>query len=147
MQLSTFTDYALRVLIAVGAKRDDERATVAAIAAQFAISQNHVVKVVHHLSRAGYLATVRGKGGGLRLARAADQIGVGDVIRMTETRFEIVPCFNAAKRGQCAIEPACILKRALRQASQAFLAVLDDYTLADLLEPENRLRKLLGAAA
>lgn len=144
MQLSTFTDYALRVLIAVGAKRDQERTTIAEIASQYGISKNHVVKVVHHLSRAGYVATSRGKGGGFELAKSADAIRVGDVIRETEAHFEIVPCFSAARKGQCAIEPVCVLKRALREATHAFLAATDDYTLADLLQPQGRLRTLLN---
>lgn len=144
MQLTTFTDYALRVLISVASKPEPERSTIPEIAAQYGISRNHLVKVVHHLSSSGYLSTVRGKGGGFRLARPAEDIRVGDVIRETERRFDLVPCLDASRRGCCAIEPACVLKRALRQALEAFLSVADGYTLADLVRPRHRLRKLLS---
>lgn len=144
MQLTTFTDYSLRVLISVASKDGHERSTIPEIAAQYGISRNHLVKVVHHLSSSGYLTTVRGKGGGFRLARPAADIRVGDVIRETEHRFNLVPCLDASKCGACAIEPACILKRALGQALEAFLAVTDGYTLADLVYPRHRLRKLLA---
>ena len=143
MQLTTFTDYSLRVLISVGSRGSDELSTVSELADQYGISRNHLVKVVHQLGEAGYLTTVRGKGGGLKLAQPASAIRVGDVIRDMEGRFDLVPCFNEAKRGSCSIEPACVLRRALRQALDAFLAVTDEYTLADLLRPRHRLRTLL----
>ena len=144
MQLTTFTDYALRVLIAVGAKGDLESSTIPEISQQYGISKNHLIKVVHHLSKAGYLATSRGKGGGFRLAKHPSKIRVGDVIRVAENHFDLVPCFSSVKKRDCAIEPACVLKRALREATEAFLAVTDDYTLADLLRPRNRLQTLLA---
>lgn len=145
MQLTTFTDYALRVLISVGAKSTDELSTIQEISEQYGISKNHLIKVVHHLSRTGYLATSRGKGGGFRLAKAPSEIRVGDVIRDTENHFDLVPCLSSAKKGDCAIESVCVLKRALREAVKAFLAVTDDYTLDDLLRPQHRLRTLLAA--
>jgi len=143
MQLTTFTDYSLRVLISVASKRGEELSTIPEVAAQYGISRNHLIKVVHHLSRTGYLSTLRGRGGGFRLARPAAEIRVGDVIRDTELNFDLVPCFDAAQKGVCAIEPACILKRAFQQALQAFLAVTDGYTLADLVRPQHKLRTLL----
>lgn len=145
VQLTTFTDYSLRVLISVAAKREQERSTILEIADQYGISRNHLVKVVHHLSRAGYLTTVRGRGGGFRLARPAADIRVGDVIRATEHQFNLVPCLDNSKRGSCVIEPACVLRRALCQALEAFLEVTDQCTLADLVRPHHRLRKLLSA--
>jgi len=143
VQLTTFTDYALRVLISVGANEDQALSTVAEIAKQYGISKNHLVKIVHHLSQSGYLSTSRGKGGGFKLARPPSEIRIGDVIRDAENHFDLVPCFSTARKGECAIEPACVLKRALREATRAFLAVTDDYTLADLLRPRRRLQKLL----
>lgn len=144
MQLTTFTDYSLRVLISVASKQDEEFSTIREVAKQYGISRNHLIKVVHHLSRSGYLSTVRGRSGGIRLARPAADIRVGDVIRDTEQRFDLVPCFDDALNGSCVIEPACVLKRAFRQALQAFLTVTDGYTLADLVRPQHRFRTLLN---
>jgi len=147
MHLTTFTDYALRVLISVGTKGDHELSTVSEMSKQYSISKNHLIKVVHHLSKTGYLETSQGKGGGLRLAKHPSNIRIGDVIRDTENHFDLVPCFSPAKKGGCAIEQACVLKRALREAVNAFLAVTDDYTLADLLRPRHRLKTLLAVNA
>lgn len=147
MQLTAFTDYALRVLISVGTKDDEELSTIAEIATQYGISRNHLIKVVHHLGQHGYLETSRGRGGGFRLAMSPKDIRLGDVIRCTEQRFDVVPCLNADKRGDCAIEPVCVLKRALREATRAFLAVVDEYTLSDLLRPRHKLRALLAVNA
>jgi Rrf2 family nitric oxide-sensitive transcriptional repressor len=144
VQLTTFTDYTLRVLISAGANDTDEPCTIPAISRQYGISRNHLVKIVHHLSQTGYLATSRGKGGGIRLAKPAEKIRIGDVIRDAENHFDIVPCFSAARNGDCAIEPACALKRILTEAVQAFLSVTDKYTLADLLRPRHKLQLLLA---
>lgn len=145
MQLTTFTDYSLRVLISVASKTEQERSTIPQIADEYGISRNHLVKVVHHLSRSGYLATVRGRGGGFRLARPASDIRIGDVIRETEQQFNLVPCLDKAKPKPCVIESACVLKRVLCQALDAFLEVTDQCTLADLVRPRRRLLKLLSA--
>lgn len=144
MQLTRFTDYTLRTLIAVGVGRG-EGVTIADIAARYGISKNHLMKVVQHLARAGYLETARGRGGGLRLAVPPGQIGLGAVVREVEG-FEIVPCFGAGRgrAGACAIAPACVLKGAIGRALTAFLDVLDEYTLADLIGPERHLRALLA---
>jgi Rrf2 family nitric oxide-sensitive transcriptional repressor len=144
MQLTRFTDYTLRTLIAVGVDTEGG-VTIADIAARYGISKNHLMKVVQHLARAGYLETVRGRGGGLRLAVPAERIGLGAIVREVEG-FEIVPCFGAERRAveACAIAPACVLKGALGRALTAFLDVLDEYTLADLIGPDRRLRRLLA---
>lgn len=142
MQLTRFADYALRTLIAVGVGRGSG-VTITEIAARYSISKNHLMKVVQHLGHAGYLETVRGRGGGLRLAVPAERIGVGDVVREVEG-FEIVPCFGAEGADACAITPACVLRTALGRALAAFLDVLDEYTLADLIGPDRRLRALLA---
>lgn len=146
MQLTRFSDYTLRVLIAVGLS-DEQGTTIGEIADQYRISRNHLMKVVHHLSHAGYLQTTRGKGGGLRLAKPADEIRLGDVLRYTEGVFALVPCFDAAVEPRCAIEPACVLKRVLGAGLAAFLDVLDRHTVADLLEPRQRLKRLLSGEA
>ncbi len=142
MQLTRFTDFGLRVLITTGVA-GERGVTINEISTRYLISKNHLMKVVQHLSRAGYLETVRGRGGGVRLAMAPEQIGLGDVVREIEG-FELVPCFDKARPGACVIAPACVLKGALRRALEAFLAVLDEYTLADLIGPDRRLRELLA---
>jgi Rrf2 family nitric oxide-sensitive transcriptional repressor len=133
VQLTRFTDYSLRVLIYLGT-RPDAQATVAAIAAEHAISRHHLTRVVHQLGLKGYIETVRGKGGGFRLARSPQLIRIGDVVRHMETGFELAECFRPSE-SRCRLLPACALKPVLAEAGRAFLANLDRYTLADLLPP------------
>jgi Rrf2 family nitric oxide-sensitive transcriptional repressor len=133
MRLTTFSDYAFRVLIYLGAAPQG-LATIADIAGAYGISENHLMKVVHQLARLGYIETVRGKGGGMRLARPAAQINVGEVLRATEDGFDVVECMRE-EGSACRIQRACALKGALGEAMEAFLAVLDRYTLADLVRP------------
>ncbi len=140
MRLTTFSDYAFRVLIYVAAAPEG-LATIGEIAEAYGISQNHLMKVVHRLSRLGYLETVRGKGGGMRLAKPADSIKVGEVLRSTEDGFELVECMEA--KSDCRIERSCALKGALGEALAAFLEVLDGYSLADLAHRGAPLAKLL----
>lgn len=142
MQLTTYTDYALRVLIFVGLK-GSELSTIPEISKSYDISRNHLMKVVHQLGRYGFLETVQGRGGGIRLAKPAEEIELGDVVRCTEEHFHLVPCFREATEV-CTIEEACALRKALKAALAAFLAVLDDCTLADLLKPRRRLATLLA---
>lgn len=143
MQLTRFTDYSLRVLISVGLSSPEGGITISEIADQYGISRNHLMKVVHALARAGYLETIRGKGGGLRLAQPATEINLGRVVRETEGSFTVVPCFHRESARMCTIAPACLLKDVLRDALQSFLEVLDGYTLTDLIKPDRALRNLL----
>lgn len=145
MRLTVYTDYTLRVLIYLAAN-PERTPTIGEIAASYGISRNHLMKVVHELGVAGYVDTVRGKGGGLRLKRPAGAIGLGEVVRHAEGDFDLVPCFPGAGGG-CAITPACRLKGALHRAREAFMAVLDSYTLADLAANADELRALLAAPA
>jgi Rrf2 family nitric oxide-sensitive transcriptional repressor len=145
MQLTRFTDYTLRVLISVGLS-GDRGVTIGEIADQYAISRNHLMKVVHNLGRTGYLDTLRGKGGGLRLAVPPGEINLGRVVRETEGTFLLVPCFDPDNPEMCTIAPVCVLKGVLHDGLRAFLDVLDRYSLADLLEPKNSLQGLLGAS-
>lgn len=131
MQLTRFTDYSLRVLIYLGAQ-PNTLATVSAIASEYGISRHHLTRVVHQLGIKGYIETVRGKGGGFRLARLPGQIKIGDVVRDVETGFEIAECFRPGTSA-CRLLPACALKPVLAEAGRAFLASLDQYTLVDLL--------------
>ena len=135
VRLTTFTDYSLRVLIHLAAG-SERRLTVAAIAEVFGISTNHLVKVVHFLGRQGWITTVRGKGGGILLARPPGEIRIGQVVRDTQGTPMPAECF-AADGGSCVLGSACRLKGVLGEAVGAFYAVLDRYTLADLAaEPQ-----------
>ena len=133
MQLTRFTDYAYRVLIYL-AREKDGLATIDEIAASYGISRNHLMKVVHRLSTAGYIETVRGKGGGMRLARPARQIPLGRVARDMEENMHIVQCLENGFRN-CTLLPSCVLKTALVEARDSFLKTLDRYSLADLGKP------------
>jgi Rrf2 family nitric oxide-sensitive transcriptional repressor len=141
MKLTAFTDYSLRVLIFLAAD-PDRRATIAEIATAFDVKENHLTKVVHFLGKQGWLCTVRGKGGGLGLARPADTISVGQVVRDTEGAAMPAECF-AIDGGHCAISGSCRLKGVLAEAVEAFYATLDRYTLADLTRNQHTLIRLL----
>jgi len=141
MRLTFSTDYALRLLILVGLE-PERLVTIEEVADRFAISKNHLMKVAYQLGQAGYLETVRGRNGGLRLGKAPSQIVVGEVVRRMEPDFAVVECRNPA--GYCRITPSCVLRSAMREAVQAFLGKLDQYTLEDLLRPKSKLRHLLG---
>ena len=144
MRLTIYTDYSLRLLIYLALK-DDGLATIAEIARQYGVSKNHLMKVAHQLGVAGYVETVRGRSGVLRLARPAAAIGLGEVVRHTEPDMALVPCFAEGGREEvCAIERCCVLRRALDKARDSFLEVLDGYTLADLAKPRTPLRELLA---
>jgi len=142
MRLTTFTDYCLRVLMFVGAK-DGEMATIDEIAQGYGISRNHLMKVVFRLGQLGYLTNVRGKGGGISLAKKPEAINLGTLVRHTEEDLTLVECFQQSDAG-CQIQSACVLRHALGKALNAFLAVLDSYTLADLLAPRRKLAQLLS---
>jgi Rrf2 family nitric oxide-sensitive transcriptional repressor len=142
MRLTTYSDYALRVLMYL-ALRSDGLSTIAEIAGSYEISEAHLMKVVHQLGVAGYIETVRGRGGGLRLAKPAETIGLAEVIRTTEPDMAIVSCLKPLN-APCMINPSCVLKRALERAQRAFMEVLEGYTLADLAAPRARLSGLLG---
>ena len=142
MRLTVYTDFSLRVLMFV-ALQPERLPTIAEIAASYGISKNHLMKVVYELGQAGYIETVRGKNGGLRLARRPQDIVLGEVVRRTEPDMAIVPCLDPVK-APCVITPACTLRRALHEARSAFLNVLDAYTLADLVENRSALTELLG---
>lgn len=131
MQLNSFTDYSLRVLI-YAAVRGGERCLTSDVASAFGVSRHHVVKVVHRLQALGYLETTRGRTGGFRLAQAPGEIRVGDVVRRTEGTLALVECF-AREQNTCPLAPACGLKGALRDAFDAFFDTLDRSTLADLV--------------
>ncbi|OIO58961.1 MAG: BadM/Rrf2 family transcriptional regulator [Alphaproteobacteria bacterium CG_4_10_14_0_2_um_filter_63_37] len=134
MQLTVHTDYALRVLLYL-AMHTDCATTVSQLAETFDVSKNHLTKVVNKLARSGLLETSRGKGGGFRLAVAPGEIGVGQVVRLTEPGFAIAECMKEGgpeKVTVCNLVFACAIKDSFERAKDAFIAVLDGITLADL---------------
>ncbi len=146
MRFTRYTDYALRVLTYLGLKDAENLSTIKEIAGRYGISENHLMKVVHRLGQTGYVETVRGRGGGIRLARAPEEIVIGGVVRDCEDDLRIVECFDPVT-NTCPITAACALPAILDQALSAFLVVLDKYTLADLLRPRAGLAEILRPPA
>lgn len=139
MKLTLYTDYGLRVLLYLSLQ---ERATVTEIAESYGIARPHVVKVVHHLGRMGLIHTQRGRAGGIWLAKAPEEINLGDVVRKLEPDFHIVGCFGGNDAG-CVLSPVCSLKGVLGLALSSFLDVLDQHTIADLVTDPAALRSRL----
>lgn len=131
MQITTYTDYALRVLIYL-ALSPNKQATVSEIADFYTISRNHLVKVVHQLGSKGFVKTTRGKGGGFSLQCPPEQISIGEVVRSMENHFHWVECFDPEQQ-RCRLLPSCGLKHLLSRAGNAYLQILDEATLADVL--------------
>lgn len=138
MQLTRYTDYAMRVLLHVGSRDEGDLSSIQEVTDAYGISKDHLRKVVHDLGQAGFLETVRGRNGGLKLGRPAGEITIGQIVRHTETGFELVDC------SSCLVAPACTLPRILNEATKAFLDVLDRYTLADILTKRVDLRGLFA---
>ncbi len=130
MRLAEYTDYSLRVLMYCAANRD-RLVTIAELADHHQVSKNNLMKIVNDLARQGVLETVRGRGGGLRLLKDAQQIGIGDVVRRSETDFRLVECFDAST-NECSLTPNCRLKAVFGKALQAFFKELDAASLADI---------------
>ena len=145
MRLNVQTDYALRLLSHLAAN-DDRLVTIAEVAERYRISKNHLMKVAHMLGQHDLIETMRGRAGGLRLSKPARSIGVGEVVRSMENDFALVECM-APDEGDCLIRRACRLKGILQEAADAFLAVLDQYTLDDLVRRNKPLQALLASEA
>lgn len=144
MRLTAYTDYALRTLMYLAMHRD-ELVTIQDIADAHGIAKNHLTKVVHQLGTLAYIDTVRGRNGGLRLAREPARINIGEVVRHTETDFYMAACFDPAG-SDCMHAPACALKSVLGRATTAYLAELDSVTLADVLGRERKQKAGAGKA-
>jgi Rrf2 family transcriptional regulator, nitric oxide-sensitive transcriptional repressor len=142
MRLTMQTDYALRMLIQLGVHAD-RLVTVSETALAYRVSKNHMMKVAHRLCMEGFVVTVRGNGGGLRLAKHPSDINVGDVVRRIENDFSLVGCFEP-RCDECRITSACLLRSALRKALSAFHEVLDEYSLQDLLVTRPLLEELFA---
>lgn len=142
MQLTLYTDYGLRTLIAL-ATAPERRHTVGSLSSAYRISRNHLVKVVGRLAELGYVHTTRGKGGGIRLARAPHEISVGQVVRDLECELGVVECLTKAG-GHCVIAPACRLRGLLAEAMESYMTVLDGKSLGDLVRQRAPVARLLG---
>lgn len=145
MHITRYTDYSIRVLIYL-AVQGDRLTTIQEIADSYEISKNHLMKVVHQLNKKGYIETVRGKKGGMRLHMAPGDINMGILVRETEQDMSIVECFSS--KSACRIAPVCGLKSMFAEALDAFLRALDKYTLADIIQEQHRpqLLRLLQIA-
>lgn len=135
MRLTLHTDYALRVLVHVGL-RGGELVTINEIADCYGISKNHLTKVVHQLGRSGYLETVRGKYGGVRLLARPETVRLGEFIRAVEDDFALARCMKGDEESACRLQGGCVAQAAFRKGLDAFFTVLDDYTLADMIAAE-----------
>lgn len=135
MRLTLHTDYALRVLVYVGL-RDGDLVTISEIAECYGISKNHLTKVVHQLGRAGYLETVRGKYGGVRLLVQPEELRLGEFIRRTEDDFALARCMRVPDEDQCMLQKSCVARQAFGEGLAAFFKTLDNYTLADMIAAE-----------
>jgi Rrf2 family nitric oxide-sensitive transcriptional repressor len=142
MKLTSFTDYSLRVLIYL-AVNEGRKSTIAEIAGVFSVSENHLIKVVHSLSKQGWIATIRGKGGGLILSKAPRDIRIGQVVRDTEGAALPAECFEP-DGGHCIIRGCCGLQGVFSEAVEAFYAVLDRYTLADVVRTPQVIAQVLS---
>ena len=140
VKLTRYTDYGLRVLMHLAA-RPERLSSIGEIARTYRISQNHLMKVVHDLRKAGYLSAVRGRSGGIRLGKPPEEINIGQVVRHTEEGFDLLEC------GSCVIAPACGLTGIVGEALRAFLAVLDGYTLADVMAGRMEALRSFGIGA
>jgi Rrf2 family nitric oxide-sensitive transcriptional repressor len=144
MRLTLYTDYSLRTLMYL-AMDPDQTSTIQEIADRFGISKNHLMKVAYELGQSGFVETVRGRGGGLRLAKPAESIRLGKLVRQCERDFTMVECFDA-EHNQCVLTSACRLKGILKEALDAYFESLDQYTLADLMRQKATFVKLLSSA-
>ena len=140
MRLTSYTDFGLRALLYLATLPEGELSSVAKVSALYGVSRNHMVKVVNQLVKLGYLQSQRGKNGGIRMACDPATINIGQVIRALEGNLDGIDCGSPV----CHIVSACLLKSALREAMDAFLAVMDSYTLQDLLANRDELQRVFG---
>lgn len=142
MRLTLHTDYALRTLI-YAAVKNNRLVSIKEISNLYKISENHLVKVIHRLGKGGFIKTQRGHGGGIQLARAPEEICIGDVIRFTEEGLAVMICMskeNQSKNKNCLLSAGCVLKSRMGEAQEAFLSVFDKLYLSDVVTPFERLR-------
>lgn len=138
MRLTSYSDYSLRVLIYLATHDQSKLSNIKEISEVYQLSKNHLMKIVHNLGKLGYIETIRGRNGGFRLAKSPSEINVGELVRRTEEDFYLVECFK--DHDNCVISPICSLKFVLNNALDAFLQVLDQYTIADFSENKVMLK-------
>ncbi|MFJ7754053.1 RrF2 family transcriptional regulator [Peribacillus muralis] len=144
MRLTSYSDYSLRVLIYLASHDQSKLSNIKEISEVYQLSKNHLMKIVHNLGKLGYIETIRGRNGGFRLAKPPAEINVGEIVRKTEEDFYLVECFK--DHGNCIISPVCSLKFVLNDALDAFLQVLDQYTIADFIENKVMLKAYFDSA-
>ena len=138
MRLTTYSDYSLRVLIYLSSEPREKLVNIKDIAEAYDISKNHLMKIIYNLGKMGYIETIRGRNGGIRLAKSPSEINIGEIIRKTEEDFNIVECFEHG--NTCVITPVCSLKHIFNNALEQFLHVLDQYTLDDIVKNNAMLK-------
>jgi len=139
MQLTLYTDYSFRVLLYLGVNRD-RLCTIAEISERCAATHNHLVKVVHNLGREGYIQTMRGRTGGIKLKKEPEEIKLTDIIRCTEVNLNIAECLR--ENNTCHITEVCKIKNVFEEAQSQFIQTLDRYTVADLLKEKEQLSEI-----
>lgn len=143
MRLTSYTDYSLRVLLFLSLRSGDRLSNINEISEAYKINRNHLTKIIHELGKLGYVETIRGRNGGVRLKKAPEEINIGEVVRRTEEDFYLLDCFDANQANVCVLTPVCRFKSVLNEALRAFFEVLDQYTLADIASNKSQLLKML----
>lgn len=141
MRLTMYTDYSLRTLLYLSLTDNKKLTTIQEISDAYHISKNHLMKVTHQLGKMGYIETVQGRNGGIRLKVKPEELNIGEIARQTEDDFHLVECFS--NNNQCVITPACQLRHVLHEALVAFIQVLDQYTIADIIAQPDMYKPLL----
>ena len=144
MRLTNYSDYSLRVLIYLASQKNNELVNIKDIAEAYNISKNHLMKIIYNLGKMGYVETVRGRNGGIRLAKFPSDINIGEIIRKTEEDFYIVECFEHGN-NKCVITPVCSLKHIFNNALEQFLQVLDQYSLEDIVQNNTMLKEYFSS--
>ncbi len=139
MRLTYYSDYSLRVLIYLSTESNEKLVNIKDIAEAYDISKNHLMKIIYNLGKMGYIETIRGRNGGIRLAKLPSDINIGELIRKTEEDFHIVECFE--HNNNCVITPVCSLKHIFNKALGQFLQVLDQYTIEDVVQNNFMLKE------
>lgn len=143
MKLTSYTDYSIRVLMFLAMKNEHELSNIDEISKAYNIKKNHLTKIIHELGKLGYVETIRGRNGGVRLKKKPVEINIGEVVRRTEEDFYLLDCFDE-RTNSCGLSPICRFKSVLNEAMRAFFEVLDHYTLKDITSNKNQLLFMLG---
>ncbi|CAH0347400.1 Rrf2 family transcriptional regulator [Bacillus sp. CECT 9360] len=144
MRLTTYSDYSIRVLLYLATLEQGKLSNIKEIAFAYDISKNHLMKIIYNLGKMGYIETIRGRNGGIRLAKQPSEINIGEIVRKTEEDFYLVECFGN-NHDNCVIAPVCSLKHVLNKALDTFLQVLDQYTLEDITHNKVLFREYFEA--